>query len=135
MKTSIVTGLLFAMTAHSIAFAQDAADPVNSAERPRIGVALSGGGSRGGALIGVLKVLEESRVPVDFIAGTSVGAIVGGFYAAGLSPRDIAKELGLEVIGYDIFDILTNYWQVQLDRPRALYDRLQKFEPIPECFK
>ena len=54
-----------------------------SGGRPRIALALSGGGARGAAHIGVLKVLEALRVPVDCIAGTSMGAIVGGAYAAG----------------------------------------------------
>ena len=53
------------------------------AERPKIGLALSGGGARGAAHIGVLRVLEEQRIPVDCIAGTSMGAIIGGLYAAG----------------------------------------------------
>jgi NTE family protein len=57
--------------------------------RPKIGLALSGGGARGAAHIGVLKVLEEHRVPVDFIAGTSMGALVGGLYASGLSPAQL----------------------------------------------
>lgn len=56
--------------------------------RPRIGLVLSGGGARGAAHIGVLKVLEELRIPVDVITGTSMGAIVGGFYAAGSSPAE-----------------------------------------------
>ena len=51
--------------------------------RPRIGLVLSGGGARGAAHIGVLKVLEELRVPVDLITGTSMGSIVGGSYASG----------------------------------------------------
>src|SRR5262245_56690974 len=54
--------------------------------RARFGLALSGGGARGLAHIGVLKALEEMRVPVDVIAGTSMGAIVGGLYASGMSP-------------------------------------------------
>jgi len=54
------------------------------APRPRIGLVLSGGGARGAAHIGVLKVLEELRVPVDVIAGTSMGSIVGASYATGL---------------------------------------------------
>ncbi len=57
--------------------------------RPRIGLVLSGGGARGVAHVGVLKVLEAQRIPVDVIAGTSMGAIVGGFYAAGSSPAEI----------------------------------------------
>lgn len=59
------------------------------AKRPKIGLVLSGGGARGIAHIGVIKVLEEMKIPIDFIAGTSMGAIVGGLYAAGASPDDL----------------------------------------------
>ena len=52
-------------------------------ERPKIGLALSGGGTKAGAHIGVLRVLDENRVPIDYIAGTSAGAIIGSLYAAG----------------------------------------------------
>ena len=62
-----------------------------AAQRPRVGLVLSGGGARGAAHIGVLKVLEQMRVPIDAIAGTSMGAVVGGLYASGLSARDIEK--------------------------------------------
>ena len=58
-------------------------------ERPRIGLVLAGGGAKGGAHIGVLKVLEELRVPVDCIAGTSMGALVGAGYAAGQPAADL----------------------------------------------
>lgn len=58
---------------------------------PRVGLVLGGGGARGGAHIGVLEVLEEMRVPVSCIAGTSMGALVGGAYAAGVSPGDIVQ--------------------------------------------
>ncbi len=61
--------------------------------RLRVGLVLSGGGARGAAHIGVLKVLEELRVPVDAIAGTSMGAVVGGLYASGLSAREIETTL------------------------------------------
>ena len=54
---------------------------------------LSGGGARGAAHIGVLKVLEENHVPVDAIAGTSMGAVVGGLYASGLSAADIERVM------------------------------------------
>ncbi len=60
-------------------------------DRPRIGLVLSGGGARGTAHIGVLKVLEEMQVPIDAIAGTSMGAVVGGLYASGVSADDIEK--------------------------------------------
>lgn len=62
-------------------------------QRPRIALVLSGGGARGGAHIGVLKVLEELRVPVDLIVGTSAGAIVGAAYATGLPLGTIEKEM------------------------------------------
>ena len=51
---------------------------------------LSGGGARGAAHVGVLQVLEELHIPVDAIAGTSMGAVVGGLYASGYSAREIA---------------------------------------------
>jgi len=61
--------------------------------RPRIGLVLSGGGARGFAHIGVLKVLKDLQVPVDCVAGTSMGAVVGGLYAAGMSPDEIDKTV------------------------------------------
>ncbi len=60
---------------------------------PRVGLVLSGGGARGLAHVGVLKVLERERIPVDVIAGTSMGAIVGGLYASGLDAADIEREV------------------------------------------
>jgi NTE family protein len=61
--------------------------------RPRIGLVLSGGGARGLAHVGVLKVLERARIPIDAIAGTSMGAIIGGLYASGLSAAELEREL------------------------------------------
>lgn len=58
-------------------------------EAPRVVLALSGGGARGIAQIGVLKVLVEQGIPIDGIVGTSIGAIVGGLYAAGYSPAQL----------------------------------------------
>lgn len=63
------------------------------AGRPRVGLVLSGGGARGFAHIGVLEVLEELHIPIDAIAGTSMGAIVGGLYASGMSPARMRAEL------------------------------------------
>src|SRR5260370_29073211 len=57
--------------------------------RPKIGVALEGGGAMGLAHIGVLKWFEEHHIPVDYVAGTSMGGLVGGFYATGMSPDDL----------------------------------------------
>ncbi|HWL63664.1 MAG TPA: patatin-like phospholipase family protein [Steroidobacteraceae bacterium] len=67
--------------------------PQSSPPRPRIGLVLSGGGARGAAHVGVLKVLEEMRVPIDAIAGTSMGAVVGGLYASGLSAAAIERQI------------------------------------------
>lgn len=60
-------------------------------QRPRVGLALSGGGARGVAHVGVLKVLEEHRIPIDFVAGTSAGSLVGGAYAAGISVAELEQ--------------------------------------------
>jgi NTE family protein len=71
-------------------------DPAAGVSRPRIGLALSGGGARGGAHIGVLKALAEQRIPIDYIAGTSMGAVMGGLYASGLD------ETEMETVATDI---------------------------------
>ncbi|MBI5470756.1 MAG: patatin-like phospholipase family protein [Ignavibacteriae bacterium] len=63
--------------------------PFRVQKRPRVGVVLSGGGARGAAQIGVLRVLEQNDVPVDFISATSMGAIIGGLYASGYSTSEI----------------------------------------------
>jgi NTE family protein len=63
-------------------------------DRPRIGLVLGGGGARGAAHIGVLKELERLRVPVDVITGTSMGAIVGGLYASGMTAAELEELVG-----------------------------------------
>jgi NTE family protein len=59
--------------------------------RPKIGLALGGGFARGLAHVGVLKVFEEEQIPIDFIAGTSVGSVIGAFYASGVSARELSE--------------------------------------------
>lgn len=59
--------------------------------RPRVGVVLSGGGAKGFAHIGALKVIEESGLPIDYIAGTSMGSIVGGLYAMGYDTKTMTR--------------------------------------------
>jgi len=73
---------------------------------PRIGLVLSGGGAKGLAHIGVLRVLEEMRIPIAYVGGTSMGSIVGGFYASGLSPDEIAA----------IMETL-DWWNTMKDQP------------------
>jgi NTE family protein len=63
------------------------------AGRPKIGLVLAGGGARGASHVGVLKVLERERIPIDYVAGTSMGSIVGGMYAAGMSPEEIELQM------------------------------------------
>ncbi|HMB72041.1 MAG TPA: patatin-like phospholipase family protein [Gammaproteobacteria bacterium] len=71
------------------------APPVVYAQtRPVIGLVLSGGGARGGAHIGALQALEELRVPIHRIAGTSIGAAIGGFYASGMSVEELRDFIG-----------------------------------------
>ena len=65
-------------------------DSVN-VTRPKIGLVLSGGGAKGAAHIGVLKYIEEAGIPIDYIAGTSMGSIVGGMYALGYSSDEILE--------------------------------------------
>lgn len=103
--------------------------------RPRIGLALGGGGSRGAAHVGVLKVLKEENIPIDLIAGTSIGSVVGGYFAAGTPVDEIAElfkdgrftkeftpmpylrfateplELSLRLVGYKPYDGLYRGWK------------------------
>ena len=61
-------------------------------ERPRVGLVLSGGGAKGMAHVGVLRVLEEMRIPVDLVVGTSAGSAVGALYASGMPVSDIEQR-------------------------------------------
>jgi NTE family protein len=63
------------------------------AERPKVGLVLGGGGARGAAHVGVLKVLERENIPIDYIAGTSMGAVIGALYASGRSASEIEAIL------------------------------------------
>jgi len=85
--------VLWFLTQLPLAAAQSPDPATGSGERPRIGLVLAGGGARGAAHIGVLKVLEDMRVPVDCIAGTSMGALVGAVYAAGKPAREIETSV------------------------------------------
>jgi len=76
-----------------VPLASAANDPADTVTRPKIGLVLGGGGARGAAHVGVLKVLEEMHIPVDYVVGTSMGSIVGGLYASGMSAEEIDKEM------------------------------------------
>ena len=70
--------------------------PSVMAERKKVGLVLGGGGAKGVAHIGVLKVLEEAGIPIDYIAGTSMGAIVGGLYSVGYNAAEIDSMVRLQ---------------------------------------
>ena len=96
LNGSIRRGLAMVFALQSMAvdaqgLGAEAAAPAVS--RPRICLVLSGGGARGAAHVGVLKVLEELRVPVHCIAGTSMGAIVGASYASGMGTDEMLAEM------------------------------------------
>lgn len=87
-------------------------------ERPKIGIALSGGGLRGVSHIGILKVLFEEKIPIDYIAGTSAGSIVAAFISLGYSPKYI-ETLAKQVHKKQLFDsnlnVTTILWHAALD--------------------
>ena len=95
-------------------------------ERPKIGLALSGGGARGFAHIGVLQWFEEHRIPVDYIAGTSMGGLVGGLYAIGESPAELRELVG----GLDWDTLLRGYPSFQQLSYRRKEDRIYIPGPI-----
>jgi len=85
MKSSFVIRYTQALVAAMLVLAT----VTSYADRPRIGLVLGGGGARGAAHIGVLKELERQRIPIDAIAGTSMGAIIGALYASGRTPAEL----------------------------------------------
>ncbi|SGY96787.1 Putative uncharacterized protein [Moritella viscosa] len=94
----IMIGLLLAfifLHLNTAIAAETASDSGNNNEqqRPKIGLALSGGGAKGAAHLGVIKYLEKNNIPVDYIAGTSMGSFIGGMYAMGRSTEQIESIL------------------------------------------
>jgi NTE family protein len=100
--------------------------PPRIAGRPRVGLVLSGGGARGAAHVGVLRVLRELRIPIDYIAGTSMGSIVGGLYASGMS----VEELEEVVDTTDWFDVFNDNSRRQNLSFRRKQDDAQVLSPI-----
>jgi NTE family protein len=105
-------------------------------KRPRVALVLSGGGARGAAQIGVLRVLERYGIPVDFIAATSMGAIVGGLYASGYTVPEI-ESLALETPWDDVLSLTEDTKRTELfvDQKIAgdrsfLAVRFQGFSPV-----
>jgi len=92
-SSAILTALICTASTLQLATAAQAAENTVRPGAPRIGLALSGGGARGLAHVGVIKVMEELRIPVHCVTGTSMGAIVAGTYASGISAADMEKAV------------------------------------------
>ncbi len=102
-RATVTVFTLFVACAHTSAqTVRVVSADVAKSGRPKIGLVLSGGGARGIAHIGVLKELEAARIPVDFVAGTSMGAIVGGLYASGMPPEELEKTSARDGLGRSI---------------------------------
>lgn len=86
MKKSLILSLICLLCITATASTLDTIKP----PRPKVGVVLGGGGAKGASHIGVLKYIEEMGIPVDYIAGTSMGSIIGGMYAMSYSPDELA---------------------------------------------
>ena len=104
----LVTGVaLAALLTHSALSAENGDMPIKETAakpRPRIGLVLSGGGARGYAHLGVLQYLEKLHIPVDYIAATSMGALVGGLYASGISAEELEQRLSQTNLSDIAFD-------------------------------
>ena len=85
--SSLLKAFVFCLLSFAFYHNANAQQVADSLTRPRIGLVLSGGGAKGFAHIGVLKVIEEAGLPIDYIGGTSMGSIIGGLYAIGYSPE------------------------------------------------
>ena len=102
----------------------------------RVGLALGSGGAKGLAHIGVIKVLEKHGVPIDFVAGSSMGAMVGGFYASGLSSMEM-EEIALSTDWRRVVSVLSDpalkNGLIGGDKTRAFIERYVNGKNIEEC--
>ena len=80
--------------------------------RKKIGLALGSGGARGYAHVGVIKVLQKNKIPIDYVAGTSIGSIVGGYFALNLNTKKL-ETVGLDFTAKDIWKKL-----IDLNNPK-----------------
>ena len=104
-----------------------------STERPRVGLALAGGFARGIAHIGVLRILREAGIPIDFVAGTSVGALIGAAFCAG-TPLDEMERIG-STTSFTDFGRWTPSWlglatNQRLEKFLAQFTRVKTFEEM-----
>ena len=96
-------------------------------KRATIGLALGGGGAKGDAHIGVLHKLEELQIPIDYIAGTSMGSVIAGLYASGMSPDEI-EELMVSINWWDILDNKSSRRDMSFRRKAEQHRYLFNFE-------
>ncbi len=128
MKSMVLRfSLLFVCSSLLVLFPHIATAQEDTYNRPKIGLVLGGGGAKGAAHIGVLKVLEEQHIPIDCIAGTSMGAIVGSLYASGLSAAEIEKIL-TSVDWKDLFTDTPPRQEIDFRRKQEDYQFLTKLE-------
>lgn len=106
-RTSILAFAVAIVLGSSIAAARAGAHVSGEPARPKIGLVLAGGGAKGAAHVGVLKVLEQMRIPIDVVVGTSMGSIVGGLYASGMRPDDIERAIQ-RIDWVDVFEDAPN---------------------------
>src|SRR5687768_1552097 len=108
-----------------------------TSRRPTIGLALSGGAARGIAHVGVLRALSENNIPIDYVAGTSAGSLVGGAFASGM-PLDQIEDLGRKMRWRDVGRVTMSRLGVQSNERLEQYlrDRLPvtRFEDLPVPF-
>jgi len=98
-------------------------------EKNHIGLTLSGGGARGLAHIGVLQALEELRIPIEFLSGTSMGGVVGGLYASGLSTQALRQAVLKEIDWKKVFSTVPPREELSLRDKQ----QLNRFIPILEA--
>lgn len=95
---------------------------INSLQAQRVGLVLSGGGAKGAAHIGIIKAFEENEIPIDYITGTSIGAIIGSLYAMGYTPDEMLQLMLSKEFGY---------WQTGTVEDDYMY-YFRKPDPTPE---
>lgn len=86
-------------------------------QKDKIGLVLSGGGAKGIAHIGIIQALEDASVPVDYIAGTSMGAVVGSLYACGMSPKEMLDFVKSPDFGFWATGTIDPSWEFYFDKP------------------
>ncbi len=91
LTENLAAGDLYSFKAPDLQMLAQTGKPELTTDRPKIGLVLSGGGARGLAHVGVLQALEKYNIPIDLIVGTSMGSVVGGFYAAGYTADELEE--------------------------------------------